>query len=346
MTIHKLKSLVLKPILKCNGRCSFCSNRRDLYKTLRKKTVMGIDKWQRIILEAISLGLKSVHISGGEPMLYEHLLELVTFCKEQGLFVNINTNGYYLENEHIQNLVSAGLDSCTISIYSHLPSVHDRMKQINGAHSRAIKAIAILQTTPIRLNIQTVLASQNMHDFAHYLGWIRQFNINKLFISYIEGGDSSSLPGEQDICRFVQHVIPQCKSILLDSHWESRSLLIEGLNSLRGLFQFNGIRFKDLSLGAYNLPYFKGCGVSCFLGIILANGDILSCNGVEYHGSPIIGNLLNSSFAEMWNSEAWERVRRQGAGWCQYCPMNRHAKLRFREGGISFYHPTANLSTS
>ncbi len=77
---------------KCPARCEFCG----LSCGPDKSSVMDADLMKRLIREAKELGFKTVGFSGGEPFLFpELLMEGVNCAKEEGLRVNIATNGFW-----------------------------------------------------------------------------------------------------------------------------------------------------------------------------------------------------------------------------------------------------------
>lgn len=251
-TTYKLKNLLIKPTLKCNGDCGFCNQRLNHYKKNQSLHDLSLKKWLEIIDEAISLGVKVVNISGGEPTLYRYLIDLVTACNKKSLEVHLKTNGFFLRDELIKNLVAAGLNSCTVSIYSKNSTIHDQIKKIDGSHDLAVRAIKKLKKAGIKTNIQTVLTPHIMDCFDEYLKWVAQLNIDYLFISLLEGGSAVKRPSSKEISRFVLNIIPKCKKILSEISNGKQQILKENLANLDKIYNFKGISYKEMSEGIYN----------------------------------------------------------------------------------------------
>ena len=88
------QSLQVSPTNRCNLRCVFCSvDERDLKL-----------EWDLAdLIEAIQmfrgLGIKTVEFSGGgDPTMYPHLPEIVSFCQGAGLQLGMITNGLKLKD--------------------------------------------------------------------------------------------------------------------------------------------------------------------------------------------------------------------------------------------------------
>lgn len=334
----KLKNLLIKPILKCNGNCSFCNQRLNHYKENSSLHDLSFKKWLEVIDEAISLGVKVVNISGGEPTLYKDLVNLIAACRERSLEVHLKTNGFLVNDKLIKDLVVVGLDSCTISIYSQNPIIHDQTKGIKGSHNSAIDAIKKLKNAGIKTNIQTVLDSHIMSCFDEYLKWVVLLNIDYLFISFLEGDFRVKRPSSKEISDFVSNMIPRCKDVLFEILKKKQQILKENLANLDGLYNFKGISYKEMSKGIYNKGL-KGCGRNSTMALILANGEIHPCNAVEYFHKPIVGDLTKESLIKAWQSAKWQGIRKSGLEWCHCCPMNRHTFIKFTEDNSqpSFY---------
>ncbi len=87
----------------CNLRCIMCeehspmSDRRRLRKAAGKPPrVMPIELVRRVIAEGAANGLREVIPSTmGEPLLYEHIDEILALCRQHGVRLNLTTNGTF-----------------------------------------------------------------------------------------------------------------------------------------------------------------------------------------------------------------------------------------------------------
>lgn len=339
---HSLKSITIKPTLSCNAACSFCEQRMDHYKKSTVKDNLTLDQWRKIINESIQLGAKQINISGGEPTLYPYLFDLIEYCKSKGVEVHLKSNGYLIDKKFADRLLNLNLDSCTISIYSHKSSAHDKLKRLKGSHKAAVNAIRYLTDNGVTTNIQVILNPDLIINFDKYLKWVSNFKINVLFLSYLEGGQSLKHPTAKEISYFFNVIKPKCKNYLSLFQGDGK-ILNENLSELDGLFYSKDIPLQKIAAGIYNLKKFKHCGRNSSMAMILGNGEIHPCNAVEYFHKPIVGDLYKQSLIQAWSSDKWKKVRLFGLNYCHLCPMNRHTLIKFTDGKIPPFYSSPSM---
>ena len=54
--------------------------------------------------------------------------------------------------------------------------------------------------------------------------------------------------------------------------------------------------------------------------LILPNGNILPCCGLENSENIIVNNVYTSSLREIWNSKEFALYRKERTSFCQECP--------------------------
>jgi MoaA/NifB/PqqE/SkfB family radical SAM enzyme len=101
-------------------------------------------------------------LTGGEPLLREDWTEIARKAVALGIGVNLVTNGALLTEAVADGIGSLGLSSVTVSLDSHLPDVHDRIRQWPGLFDLAVAGIrrlaargvrVVIGFTPSRLNV-------------------------------------------------------------------------------------------------------------------------------------------------------------------------------------------------
>ncbi|MGN9057410.1 radical SAM/SPASM domain-containing protein [Bariatricus sp. HCP28S3_A7] len=112
----RLEQCIITLTRNCNLRCDFCYAKRTGYMiddTIKKENV------KRIIDFCNDAKVKFVVFSGGEPMMYPELAEMIRYVKscENKMTVAIATNGIILSDyEFCKHLVECGLDYIDISL--------------------------------------------------------------------------------------------------------------------------------------------------------------------------------------------------------------------------------------
>lgn len=102
----------LEPTTKCNMYCDGCYRERGDHRPLSEVVAE---------LESIK-GLRKtdgISIAGGEPLLYPHLFDLVSYIAFQGWKPIIITNGTMLSPKIVKELKTAGLVGFTVHVDSH-----------------------------------------------------------------------------------------------------------------------------------------------------------------------------------------------------------------------------------
>ena len=120
---------------RCNFRCVYCMPKevfgRD-YAFLERNELLSFEEIERVVRVFAELGVRTVRITGGEPLVrrnVEHLVELLAAIP--GLELALTTNGALLPQK-AEALARAGLDRVTVS----LDSVDDR--DVQGAERRRL----------------------------------------------------------------------------------------------------------------------------------------------------------------------------------------------------------------
>jgi PqqA peptide cyclase len=90
----------------------YCSNPEAL--TSRDLELDAIT-WRRVFREAAELGVLQLHLSGGEPLLYEDLDSLVGEARQLDLYTNLITSGWGVDLARAKRLADAGLDHVQVS---------------------------------------------------------------------------------------------------------------------------------------------------------------------------------------------------------------------------------------
>ena len=112
---------------RCNLRCVYCMP--QTCKTyLGQEELLTYDEIVKLAGIYRSLGIKNVKLTGGEPLVREHVDELIFRLKEEcGMEkVTLTTNGILLEQQ-LDGLVKAGLDGVNISLDTLNPEHYNRL---------------------------------------------------------------------------------------------------------------------------------------------------------------------------------------------------------------------------
>ena len=185
-TFKKLRVSITQ---ECNFACTYCvtSNHDQPLKTLlntgtsNSKTLSVNDL--SCLIERIHrlVNLKTVRITGGEPLINPDAVQLVENIKRIGIYdIRLTTNGFLLP-QYIQPLERAGLKSVNISIDAITENTFKRMTLRNGL-KQVIKGIDMAIDSSLDVKLNSVIMKGmndneifNLLDFAKSRGIIIRF---------------------------------------------------------------------------------------------------------------------------------------------------------------------------
>jgi len=123
---------------KCPFKCPYCYN-SDLHI---KEERLNIDTLTNTILALITNGVKSIYLSGGEPLMrWNDLQTILKKFKHTGTRFWLLSTGFQLTEERLQILKNEGLKGVMISLDSFDPKHINSVKGSQKAFDYAISAI-------------------------------------------------------------------------------------------------------------------------------------------------------------------------------------------------------------
>jgi MoaA/NifB/PqqE/SkfB family radical SAM enzyme len=136
----------------CNLTCEFCS-----FEGMRKpgQADLSTAELKAVIAQAQGLGVSTINLVGGEPLLREDLCEVIGAVDRDLSQVILFSNGTHLA-ERATALRRAGLTSVIVALDASSPDEHDRRKGKLGAFARALEGIAAARKNKLLVGISVV----------------------------------------------------------------------------------------------------------------------------------------------------------------------------------------------
>jgi MoaA/NifB/PqqE/SkfB family radical SAM enzyme len=130
------EELSIEVTTRCNGSCLHCFVRSGI----SRRSNLPVELVKEIIAEGYEAGYRHLHITGGEPLLWEGLFETVNYGFEMGYrTIFMNTNGTLITEKVAKKL--AGYGSFSVSISLDGPEdLHDRIRG-KGSYRRTMGGI-------------------------------------------------------------------------------------------------------------------------------------------------------------------------------------------------------------
>ena len=307
----------------CNLRCMHCYQRSTGETLLNELTYAEKIK---VVAELDRMFVCGVALSGGEPTIHPHFIDVLTEISRRGMYPAIATNGIALSDPHfVRKLKKIGLRYAEISIDHSKPQVHDKFRGVPGAWEKAVRGVqncaregifTAIATTVTKMNIDDI---ENMIQLAEDLGARRIVFFN--FIPVGRGYDNYKLdltPEEREevLRTLARESKRRSIEIVTTAPQYGRVVLQVTSGELVSPTHFT----PALRLGIYRAAaeFIGGCGAGRVYFAIEPEGTVTPCVFM-----PIaVGNVRKDSLHELWlNDPLFNKLRDRSnlKGMCRVC---------------------------
>ncbi|MDA1772422.1 GTP 3',8-cyclase MoaA [Bacillus cereus] len=215
---RSLKDLRISVTDRCNFRCRYCMPEEIFgpdYSFLSNDKILSFDEIERITRIFVSLGVRKLRITGGEPLLRRGLPQLIErLNKIDGVEdIGLTTNGSLLK-KFAPDLYKAGLSRVTVSLDS---LEEDRFFYLNGNRSKVQRVLEGIQAAAeVGMKIKINMVVQKGKNEQDILQMAQYFKENKHILRFIEYMDVGNYNGwelgevisKQEIVDTIHQVMP------------------------------------------------------------------------------------------------------------------------------------------
>ncbi|MFV5911235.1 GTP 3',8-cyclase MoaA [Bacillus cereus] len=213
-----LKDLRISVTDRCNFRCRYCMPEEIFgpdYSFLSNDKILSFDEIERITRIFVSLGVRKLRITGGEPLLRRGLPKLIErLNKIDGVEdIGLTTNGSLLK-KFAPDLYKAGLSRVTVSLDS---LEEERFFYLNGNRSKVQRVLEGIQAAAeVGMKIKINMVVQKGKNEQDILRMAQYFKENKHILRFIEymdvgnynGWDLKEVVSKQEIVDTIHQVMP------------------------------------------------------------------------------------------------------------------------------------------
>jgi cyclic pyranopterin phosphate synthase len=170
---------------RCNLRCSYCMPPEGM-QWLPRAEILTYEEIDRIVGIFMSLGVRTIRLTGGEPLARRDLPTLVSMLSEREVpDLSLTTNGVLL-SEHASDLARAGLHRVNVSVDSLLRHRFAEMTRRDAldAVMNGLRAADTAGLTPIKLNC-VVVRGTNDDEIVDFARFARETGYEVRFIEFM-----------------------------------------------------------------------------------------------------------------------------------------------------------------
>ena len=160
------ENLSIEVTTRCTSNCSYCFVRagNTQYYELDYKTVFSV------ISEGYKIGYRHLHITGGEPLLWKHLFDIMNDAVATGYeSILLNTNGLLLSNKTAHQLASIKGINLSISLQG-FQTIHDTFRGYSS-FVETTHGIEMALQYDIPVYLYTVIGRSLLPQLPHFVHW-------------------------------------------------------------------------------------------------------------------------------------------------------------------------------
>ena len=157
--------------LRCNQQCRYCHRFLGIDE-------VGYEDNKRIIDKLTEDKIYNVTFTGGEPLLYPNILELLKYAKEKGIKSKIITNGEILAKNPKMREIYNYLDSITLSIDSIDNDINEKLGRGYNHFIKIKEVLDSLKNHKLKVNINTVVSKVNLNYLEELGDFLKEYNLN------------------------------------------------------------------------------------------------------------------------------------------------------------------------
>ena len=273
---------ILVATYRCNARCHMCNTWK--FPTTAEQE-MDPKYYERLP------NLKFLNITGGEPFLREELEEIIGIVKPKCKRICISTNGYFTERVVALAKKFNGEIGIRISLEG-LPKANDELRGIPDGFDHGLRTLLQLQRMGMKdIGFGITVSDRNAKDLLELYelakGLKLEFATAVVHNGYYFHKFDNVIEKKEEVSEAFRQLIRELFKTRRVKNW------------FRAYFNHGIINY--VNGGKRLLP----CNMGEDMFLVEPWGDIKACNVLD----ETMGNIKESDFWTIWNSERAEEVR-------------------------------------
>jgi MoaA/NifB/PqqE/SkfB family radical SAM enzyme len=185
--------LQVHPTRRCNIACAHCYTESGP----RAREELPLELLSACLDDAYALGYRQLAVSGGEPLLYRPLPELLARARAHGMVTTVTSNGMLLTPARWERLAPL-VDVLAVSI-DGTPSGHDEIRGRRGAFARTVGNLQSVRSVGTAFGFIFTLTQHNLDSLEFVVRLAaregaRSVQVHPLTLS---GRASATMPGSR-----------------------------------------------------------------------------------------------------------------------------------------------------
>lgn len=173
---------------RCNLRCFYCMP-EDGIELRPRADFMSKDELLTLAKTFVTLGVKKIRLTGGEPLVRKDAAEIITELSKLPIELALTTNGILID-KYIGIITKANLHSINISLDSLQKEKFDKITRRNY-FDKVLSNIHLLLKNNIHVKLNAVLIKDvNDSELVDFIEFTKNLNVHYRFIEFMPFGDN------------------------------------------------------------------------------------------------------------------------------------------------------------
>lgn len=275
---NTIDTLFIEISKKCNLRCLHCYN-ESLFS---QKDIIDFKTIEDLIYQAKSLGVHTIQITGGEPLIQKDIMEIAHMLYQYGFSISIFTNLTLLKDEMVPKIKKMNINIIT-SLDYFKSSSHDAFRGARGAYFKTVKSIKILKKNNIPIRVNMMIDGKSEDEIQDLVNFLKL----DLGVNYVADIIIPIGRAEKTSINHLKEVSSYYKKIAIDQ-WTSEKPL----------------NLAETNICSSSCIYSNDCGVNRNFLFIDYLGNAILCPSLrkEYSEDFFFGNIFEENLSEIFNN--------------------------------------------
>lgn len=281
----------------CNLACKHCWLSPPVESGPPKFATINLDHMQQAIDEGRALGLNSVKLTGGEPLMHPQIKSILELIAKERLGLNIETNGTLITDELAECISRVDGAQVSLSLDSIVPEKHDRIRNKTGAFNSTVQAIRFLVKHGTPPQVITSLLPENVNELDEIIAFVTELGASSFKLNIVQPTERGKQLQNKGELVTVEKAI-KISELLQERYCGQSDILVTVT-----------IPFAFRPLHLIHQGFVSRCGIMNILGV-LPTGEYALCGIGSSIDELVFGKVGLDSLEDVWKrNPVLEKIR-------------------------------------
>lgn len=281
----------------CQCDCQHCSAVDYQEKTRLEKSALSFDELKNVVEQTVDLGTTCLVLTGGEPLLFERIYDLIRSVDKSRCVCTLFTNGEFLLPHTVKRLKEAGVFGVFVSVDRADPEDHNANRRRAGLAQKAFHGLKLCQEAGILTGISTYATKEKIQtgELDAMMDLARDLDVLEVFLFDVI--PTGQLKNQHDCILSdadAQHIID----------FRARYTAMPEFPRVIHQTMFSSIAYPCVA---------EGCPAGMVQVHLRANGDVSPCDFTPYS----FGNIRQRPLKDIWESMAGNALYAEPSARCR-----------------------------